>query len=263
MGEAEAGAEERKPLNLDDLKDAAGEMSDEEASERLQRLGDQITTSHVTSAAKALNEASPTRKAAASVAKAALKRPAITPVNHTFSLPAVDNLRALQEDWAKQHAELEQAAESVAEAYAAREDRADAQANATIEIAEAQSSLQEMQQRSIDLAVETAAATAKVAEMQQQVVESISQELDVLREQAAGQRTLIRSGFNSGVVMEWTLFVAVIAAVATVLLSVTAPDGPSGSLWLAASVLVCALGASLGIWQWRRRPGPRDDSSRR
>lgn len=111
-----------------------------------------------------------------------------------------------------------------------------------------------MQEEAIELARHQAEATAEVVHAQQAVVDAVTEELAVLREQTLGQRALIRSGWASGVVMEWTLFVAVIAAVATIALGTIGAASISTPIWIGSAVATALLAAALLIWQLRRRP---------
>lgn len=111
-----------------------------------------------------------------------------------------------------------------------------------------------MQEEAVDLARRQAEATTEVVRAQQAVLEAVTEELAVLKEQSRGQRELIRSGWASGVVMEWTLYVAAIAAVATIVLGTAGADSISTPVWTGAAVVSGLLALSLLIWQWRRRP---------
>lgn len=172
----------------------------------------------------------------------------------TFDTPGLDSVRRLQEDQANRRKEMEELTESIGEANRKREERAEAQAKATLEIANAQTRLQEMQVEALELARQQAAASAEIALAQQSVLAAITEELGVLQEQNRGQRELIRSGWAGGIVMEWTLFVAIIAAVATIALGTVGPDGIQWFVWVGAAVVTVALTAALGIWHWRRQP---------
>lgn len=176
----------------------------------------------------------------------------------SFRSPAIDNLVRQQREMAEwreqQQEEIEDISNSLAEARRRQEDRADSQAEATIAIARAQERLQELQARGLELATAQAEATAQVAQAQQETLAAIREELEVLRDQHAVQQRLLHSGWSGGVVMEWTLLVAIIAAVASVVLGlVEAADIPSVAWWLAGFAIVFA-GVSLGLWQRNRRP---------
>lgn len=172
----------------------------------------------------------------------------------TFEMPAVENLRRLESQQAQHRADIQDLSDSLAEGQRRKEDRANAQARATIEIAEAQHRLQELQDEALDLARRQADATTEVVRAQQAVLEAVTEELAVLKEQSKGQRELIRSSWASGAVMEWTLFVAVIAAVATIVLGTAGTDSISTPIWVGASTVTGLLAISLLIWQLRRRP---------
>lgn len=171
-----------------------------------------------------------------------------------FEMPAVENLRRYEAQQAQHQAEMAALTDAIGEAQRHKEDRANAQAKATLEIAQAQRRLQEMQEEAIELARHQAEATAEVVHAQQAVVDAVTEELAVLREQTLGQRALIRSGWASGVVMEWTLFVAVIAAVATIALGTIGAASISTPIWIGSAVATALLAAALLIWQLRRRP---------
>lgn len=171
-----------------------------------------------------------------------------------FEMPAVDNLRRFEAQQAQHQAEMAAITDAIGEAQRHKEDRANAQAKATIEIAQAQQKLQEMQEEAVELARHQAEATAEVVRAQQAVVDAVSEELAVLREQSLGQRTLIRSGWASGVVMEWTLFVAIIAAVATIALGTIGAASISTPVWIGSAVATALFATALLIWQLRRRP---------
>jgi hypothetical protein len=171
-----------------------------------------------------------------------------------FEMPALENLRRLEAQQAQHRADIETLSDSIAEGQRRKEDRADAQARATIEIAQAQQKLHELQEEALDLARRQADATAEVGRAQQGVLEAVTEELAVLKEQSQGQRKLIRSSWASGVVMEWTLFVAVIAAVATIVLGTAGTESISTPIWVGASAVGGLLAISLLIWQFRRRP---------
>lgn len=171
-----------------------------------------------------------------------------------FEMPAVENLRRLESQQAQHRADIRALSDSIAEGQRRKEDRANAQARATIEIAQAQQKLQDLQDEALDLARRQADATTEVVCAQQAVLEAVTEELDILKEQSQGQRELIRSGWASGVVMEWTLFVAVIAAVATVVLGTAGTDSISTPIWVGASAVSGLFAISLLIWQFRRRP---------
>jgi hypothetical protein len=177
--------------------------------------------------------------------------------------PAIERLQRQQQEmaaWREDSArQMDEMARRSAEAKQRAEQRADAQAEATIAIAEAQERLQDLQTRGLELATAQAEATAQVAQAQQEMLTAINEELGVLRNQHAVQQRLLHSGWAGGVVMEWTLLVAVVAAVSSVVLGiVSAKEIPNVGWWLAGVAIVCA-GVSLAIWQRRRRP--RDGSS--
>ena len=174
----------------------------------------------------------------------------------TFAMPAVENLRRLESQRAHHRVDIRALSDSIAEGLRRKEDRADAQARATIEIAEAQHRLQELQDEALDLARRQADATTELVRAQQAVLEAVSEELAVLKEQSKGQRELIRFSWASGVVMEWTLFVAVIAAVGTIVLGTAGTDSISTPIWVGASTVTGLLALSLLIWQLRRASAP-------
>jgi hypothetical protein len=184
----------------------------------------------------------------------------------SFRSPAIDNLarqqREMTEWQERQRREMEDISRSVAEAKRRQEDRADAQAEATIAIADAQQRLQELQSRGVELATAQAEATAQVARSQQELLSAIHEELNVLREQHAtlheqveGQRRLIHSGWAGGVVMEWTLLVAIIAAVASVVLGVADAKDIPATAWVLAAGAIVAASLALAVSQRRRKPG--------
>jgi hypothetical protein len=171
-----------------------------------------------------------------------------------FEMPAVDALRRFEAQQAQHQSEMAAITQAIGDAQRHKEDRANAQAKATLEIAHAQQKLQEMQEEAVELARHQAEATAEVVRAQQAVVDAVTEELAVLREQSLGQRALIRSGWASGVVMEWTLFVAVIAAVATIALGTIGAASISKPVWIGSAVATALFATALLIWQLRRRP---------
>lgn len=186
-------------------------------------------------------------------------------VSERLQSPAIARLAHQQSEMAKwqeeNRIETERISQSLIDAKRRQEDRADAQAEATIAIAEAQERLQELQAQGLELATAQTAAIAEVAQAQQQTLATIQEELEVLRaqqvtleEQRAGQEDLIKSGFAGGVVMEWTLWVAIIAAVATIVLAFVDTAKISTDVRIGALATIGLLSLALAISQWRRRP---------
>ncbi|MBC7274967.1 hypothetical protein [Nocardioides sp.] len=179
--------------------------------------------------------------------------------------PAITRLaeqQAAMAKWGEQNrVAMEDLSTSIAEQKQREEQRADAQAEATLDIARAQQRLQDLQAQGVELATAQAEATAEVARAQQETLAAIHEELDVLRQQHAtleeqvdGQRSLISASWAGGVIMEWTLLVAVIAAVASVALGVAGDRGITIAAWISFGVAVSAACGVLTISQIRRKP---------
>lgn len=183
----------------------------------------------------------------------------------SFRSPAIESLARQQREMAQwreqQRVEMEDISRSIAEAKQRQEDRADAQAEATLVIAHAQQRLQELQSRGVELATAQADATAQVAQSQQDLLAAIQEELRVLhdqhatlKEQAEGQRRLIHTGWAGGVVMEWTLLVAIIAAIASVVFGVADAKDIPLIAWVLAGLAIVASSLALTVFQRRRKP---------
>lgn len=169
-------------------------------------------------------------------------------------MPAVDNLVLLQEEQARARDEMSRVAAIAAQAGRERLDREESQATATQTIAQAQVRLQELQEQAVELASRQADATAEVAMAQQAVLGAVQEELAVLRDQSRDQRLLLRSSWSGGVVMEWTLLVAIVAAVATVTFALKPAGDLDQSFWIAAGTVAICSALLLALSQRRRMP---------
>ena len=214
-------------------------------NEHAKRVGEQVAKSvDVSRPAETVKESLANALKTSGVAGRMSKSFGTAAVGPKFTMPAVENLQRIQVDSAERRQQMNDALESLGEQQREDRDRDEAQANATIEIAQAQARLQELQEQALELAVQQTEATANVVLVQQEALVAIKQELellrsqaDTLREQVTGQKQLIRSGWASGNVMEWTLFVAALAAVATVTFAVRPADDFSVAVWVAVSLL--------------------------
>lgn len=216
------------------------------------------------------------KEAAAAVERMSAKvRGAMTVFPSNPNMAAVDALRASSDQAAEHRQHMDDALAGIAEVNEAKRVRAQKQTDATVEIADAQIRLQELQSQALVLAAEQAAATARVAETQQALLVSHSKELEALqaqaealkaqhetlqdqartqRQQADDQRRLVHSGFWSGVVMEWTLAVALLAFVATALFAAVPPEDITNRVWCSLAGGLAFGAIALAVWQWRRRP---------
>lgn len=252
-----------KPLTIGELRRRSAENANGPEAETARRLGQSLSKSFHTKgiaekvvAASGIGESA--KRMQEQIAKSTSVARAAEELTKSFRNPAIDNLARQQREMAQwreqQRVEMEDVSHLIAEAKRRQEDRADAQVEATIAIAEAQGRLQELQVRGLELATAQAEATAQVAHTQQETLAAIREELGVLRDQHAVQQRLLHSGWSGGVVMEWTLMVAIIAALASVVLGIVAANDLPPVAWWLAGVAIALASLSLAIWQRRRKP---------
>lgn len=117
-----------------------------------------------------------------------------------------------------------------------------------------QANLQAQHEEILASADSLADSRAEELERQKAQADAIFEIAGVLRQQAADTRELVHSGWSGGVVMQWTLYVAAVALVSTVIFGVWQPAALSLAFWIAEGVLLAVSAAWLLRRQVQTRP---------